>query len=82
MDRQPIYLTTIDENPNGSDVLVLVDGAISGQLDSFERVLDMFDGHDNGAVEAARARWRTLKDIGHELTYWQQTSQGGWKQNG
>ena len=82
VDRQPIYLTTIDENPNGSDVLVLVDGAISGQLDSFERVLDLFDGHDNGAVEAARARWRMLKDIGHELTYWQQTSQGGWEQNG
>ena len=82
MDRQPIYITMLDENPNGSDVLVLVDGTMSEQLDSFERVLDMFDGHDNDAVEAARARWRTLKDHGHELTYWRQTSQGGWEQKG
>jgi DNA polymerase-3 subunit chi len=81
-DRQPIYITTVDENPNGSDVLVLVDGTMSEQLDSFDRALDMFDGHDNDAVEAARARWRTLKDRGHELTYWQQTPQGGWEQKG
>ena len=26
-----------------------------------------------------RARWRRLKDAGHELTYWQQTPQGGWE---
>ena len=81
-DRQPIYLTTLDENPNESDVLVLVDGASTEQLDSFQRVLDMFDGHDNEAVEAARDRWRRLKDHGHELTYWQQTTQGGWEQKG
>ena len=81
-DRQPVYLTTVDENPNSSDVLVLVDGTTSEQLDSFERVLDVFDGHDNDAVAVARERWRTLKERGHELTYWQQTSQGGWEQKG
>ena len=81
-DRQPVYLTTVDENPNSSDVLVLVDGTTSEQLDSIERVLDVFDGHDNDAVAVARERWRTLKERGHELTYWQQTSQGGWEQKG
>ena len=79
-DRQPVYLTTHDENPNGSDVLVLVDGAESESLSSFARVLDMFDGHDVEAVEAARTRWRKLKEQGYELAYWQQTPQGGWKQ--
>ncbi|MCE2492506.1 MAG: DNA polymerase III subunit chi [Alphaproteobacteria bacterium] len=81
-DRQPVYLTAEDENPNGSDVLVLVDGVASANLETFARVLDMFDGHDSEAVEAARARWRDLKDAGHELTYWQQTAQGGWEQKG
>lgn len=81
-DRQPVYLTAADENPNGSDVLVLVDGAASANLGAFDRVLDMFDGHDAEAVEAARARWRDLKDAGHELTYWQQTERGGWERKG
>lgn len=81
-DRQPVYLTAADENPNGSDVLVLVDGAAPANLDGFDRVLDMFDGHDAGAVDAARARWRDLKEAGHELTYWQQTERGGWERKG
>lgn len=81
-DRQPVYLTAADENPNGADVLVLVDGAASANLGAFDRVLDMFDGHDAEAVEAARARWRDLKDAGHELTYWQQTERGGWERKG
>ena len=79
-DRQPVYLTTHDENPNGSDVLVLVDGAESESLSSFARVLDMFDGHDAEAVQAARTRWRWLKEQGYDLAYWQQTLQGGWEQ--
>tara|TARA_A100001037_G_scaffold306628_1_gene353437 strand:- start:335 stop:784 length:450 start_codon:yes stop_codon:yes gene_type:complete len=81
-ERQPVFLTTHDENPNGSDVLVLVDGVESERLGSFARVLDLFDGHDAEAVEAARARWRQLKDQGYELAYWQQTSPGGWEQKG
>ena len=79
-DRQPIYLTTRDENLNGAEVLVLLDGVASERLGTYERVLDMFDGHDAEAVEAARDRWRDLKDHGHTLTYWQQTPQGGWEQ--
>ena len=79
-DRQPVYLTTHDENPNGSDVLVLVDGAESESFSSFARVLNMFDGHDAEAVQAARTRWLKLKEQGFDLAYWQQTPQGGWEQ--
>ena len=75
---QPIYLTTEDENPNGAQVLALVDGVEISDLATFSRVLDLFDGHDADAVQAARKRWKSLKDAGHDLTYWQQTEQGGW----
>lgn len=76
---QPIYLTTEEENPNDATLLVLTDGVEPAYLDRFDRCLDLFDGNDAGAVEAARARWRRLKDTGHNLTYWQQTPQGGWE---
>ena len=36
--------------------------------------------HINSAsVEAARARWKVLKDQGHALAYWQQGEAGGWE---
>ncbi len=77
-DKQPIYLTTGDENPAGATVLVLVDNMESDELHNYDRCLEMFDGNDQVAVTAARVRWKTYKDAGHELTYWQQTEQGGW----
>ncbi|PCI44917.1 MAG: DNA polymerase III subunit chi [Alphaproteobacteria bacterium] len=77
-DQQPLYLTTGDENPAGASVLVLVDSMESHDLDKYDRCLEIFDGTDTQAVSAARVRWKTYQDAGHELTYWQQTEQGGW----
>ena len=77
-ERQPIYLTDGDENPNAADFLFLTDGA-DGPVDSFERCFVLFDGKDVAAVDAARNRWRDLKAAGHTLTYWQQTSDGNWE---
>lgn len=77
-ERQPIFLTTAEENPNKADILVLVDGADPAFVGDFTRCLDMFDGNDDAAVEAARERWKRWKAAGHELTYWQQTEGGGW----
>ncbi|HUZ74357.1 MAG TPA: DNA polymerase III subunit chi [Stellaceae bacterium] len=79
--RQPIWLTTADENPNGATMLVLVDGAASAQLAGFRRVCDLFDGNDEAAVAAARARWRAAKAAGHDLVYWRQTATG-WDRRG
>ncbi len=75
-DLQPIWLTDRDEAPNGAKYLFLLDGADSLALGGFERVFDLFDGRDEEAVEAARARFRTRKAAGHLLTYWQQTPKG------
>ena len=78
-EAQPIYLTATEENPNGAGLLVLTDGLEPGFIDGFERCLDLFDGKDEAAVTAARARWKRLADAGHELTYWQQSDRGGWQ---
>ncbi|QJE72424.1 DNA polymerase III subunit chi [Aerophototrophica crusticola] len=78
-DRQPVYLTPEDERPNGAQVLFLTDGAESGRMAEYELACDLFDGNDPDAVSAARRRWKTAKDAGHALTYWQQNERGGWE---
>ncbi len=78
---QPIWLTNGDENPNRASMLVLVDGVAAGDLSSYTRCADMFDGNSDSAVAAARERWRHAREAGHSLTYWQQTA-SGWERRG
>ncbi len=80
-DRQPVFLTAGEENPNNATMLVLVDGAPGTGLEAFQRVCDMFDGNDEAAVDDARQRWRSAKAAGHTLTYWEQTP-SGWVKRG
>ncbi len=75
---QPVYISTIDENPAQAEVLVLTDGALTDNFEGYSRVLEMFDGNNPTAVEQARSRWTNYKASGHDLTYWQQTDRGGW----
>ena len=78
-EAQPIFLTVEDENPNGAQVIFLVDGAAPGNVSGYERCVLMFDGRDETAVAEAREHWKRLKDEGHEATYWQQSEQGRWE---
>jgi DNA polymerase-3 subunit chi len=77
-DRQPILLTRGMENPNGAQALFLLDGAEPGELEAFERCIILFDGRDEAALEAARARWAALKSQKLPVSYWRQTAGGGW----
>jgi DNA polymerase III subunit chi len=74
----PIWLSDSQDNPNDAGMLILVDGVEAGDLASFARCADFFDGTDLAAVEAARNRWRRAGAAGHILTYWQQT-EAGWE---
>ncbi|MGH7154568.1 MAG: DNA polymerase III subunit chi [Acetobacteraceae bacterium] len=80
-DLQPIWLTTDDEAPNNARFLFLIDGAGSRRLGAFERVFDLFDGTNEQAVAAARARWAAARAQGLALTYWRQTPRG-WEKAG
>lgn len=77
--EQPIWLTDREENPNGARLLLLTDGMSAEGLADFDRCLDLFDGTNDEATAAARARWAVAKAAGHELHYWQQ-SEGGWRE--
>jgi DNA polymerase-3 subunit chi len=76
---QPILLTVSQDNPNGATVRFVVDGADPPPADGYERLVFMFDGHDNSQVEAARGHWTRNKTAGHSVTYWQQTDDRRWE---
>ncbi|MDP2121802.1 MAG: DNA polymerase III subunit chi [Hoeflea sp.] len=77
--RQPVLLTVGGEADNGATVRFVTDGAAIPALDGVDRLVMMFDGHDQLQLEAARAQWKTLKSGGHALTYWQQTPDRRWE---
>lgn len=78
--EQPVWITAEEENPNGATALVLCDSVMPQSLDGYERVFDLFDGHDEAAVAQARQRWKQWKDLGYALTYHQQNEQGRWEE--
>lgn len=77
-EDQPIWLTAGSDNPNGAQVLFLVDGAPLEAYEQYLRVCDLFDGGDPEAVAAARNRWRQAKAAGNSLKYWQH-GPSGWE---
>lgn len=82
---QAVWLTTGDENPNNATMRIFVEGAraadaaASGAAEAYERLILMFDGGDPDAVADARAQWKSLKEAGYTLSYWQQGETGGWE---
>jgi DNA polymerase III subunit chi len=65
--------------PNGAQGLVLLSGAEvqPEEVTGLERVWLLFDGADEGAVQAARAQWTRLTGWGMAAQYWAGDS-GGW----
>lgn len=77
---QPVLLTVNEDNPNGATVRFLIDGAqVPGDAASYQRIVLLFDGDDDDAVAAARARWSEAKAQGFEATYWQADESGRWQ---
>jgi len=78
--RQPILLTTGEENPAQAEALFLIDGAETGELDGYTRCVILFDGGDPEALAKARRQWTQIKAVGLPASYWKQTSRGWEKQ--
>jgi len=83
---QPIYLTEDGQNPNGANVRFFVEGAdmmlAEADVGSYERLIYIFDGRDDEAVERARETWKWARGSGQAATYWRQTETGGWQKQG
>ena len=79
---QPVLLTTTTANSNGAAIRFLVDGAVPGDIEGYDRAVFMFDGHDAAQLDAARSHWKTMKAAGHAVTYWQQGPDRRWQRKG
>lgn len=78
--RQPVWLTTENDNPNEAKIRFLVDGATIDDPSGYDRLVYIFDGHDNSEVEFARSCWKVHKEQDNtDLTYWQQKENGAWE---
>jgi DNA polymerase-3 subunit chi len=77
--RQPVLLTTEQDNANHAQALFLIDGAEPGALDGYERCILLFDGRDPEATALARERWKVFKSAGHPVSYWRQGETRGWE---
>lgn len=78
-DKQPIWVTAGNDNPNDADVVILTEGAIEEDFSGYNLSCQIFDGRDDSAVQNARALWKEHKDNDAlKLTYWQQNERGGW----
>ena len=78
-ERQPVLITTGNDNPNRADVLFLIDGAEPGDISPYQRCILMFDGRDEAALSVARKRWSDFKVAGREVSYWRQGDSSGWR---
>jgi DNA polymerase-3 subunit chi len=77
-DRQPILLTTGEENLNDAQVLFVLDEPPQ-DISAYERCILIFDGADEAAVTRARSLWSAWKAADLSVAYWKQGETRGWE---
>lgn len=80
---QPVLLTTEGAGGaagNDPTCLVSVEGAgvEALEVEKMDRVMVLFDGHDEAALQTAREQWRALTAAGVAAKYWSEAS-GRWE---
>ncbi len=78
-ERQPVLIAEDEANPNQAQCLFLLDGAEPENPSSFDRMIVMFDGQDEMAVNDARALWKKASGQGCTVSYWRQSPEGRWE---
>lgn len=77
---EPALITTSDQFANAPQVVFIIErAALPDDLSKFERIVYMFDGRDDEALNEARAQWKEIRAKGLESTYWQQDENGRWQ---
>ena len=70
-----------ESNPIGAEFLFLLHGAERSDMDSFERVFNLFDGRSEAQVIQAREQWRSWRgNDDMQMRYFAQDDTGKWGQ--
>lgn len=77
-DQQPILLSAALDSVKDFDAAFLIDGAELSDVSGLSRVMVMINGRSEADIARERGRWKTLKEAGANLTYFQQNARGGW----
>ena len=82
IEKQPIFISSNAQNENNAEILILADGAqlSVNEIKNYDRVLNIFDGNDNEALDKSRQYWKEIKSLDFELHYWQQKDNGSFEQ--
>ncbi len=76
--HQPIWLTTDNDNPINATVLVITTQEYATD-NTYERLLDIYDGNDPTSVQEAQERLEKYQKAGNEIVVWKQTLKGAWE---
>ncbi len=83
--RQPVLITVEEGNANAAEIVFYVGGTQPADwsgLNALSRIVLLFDGRDQAALDTARAAWKEAKAAGHDVTYWKESPSGKFeKQN-
>lgn len=78
-ELQPILLSASTDSAKGFDAVFLLDGADVADMHGVSRAMVMINGRSQDDVQRERGRWKTLKDAGANLAYYQQDERGRWE---
>ncbi|MEL7130442.1 MAG: DNA polymerase III subunit chi, partial [Pseudomonadota bacterium] len=76
---QPVLIHAAVENLNEADVCLLMDGTEVPPDAPFQRCMVMFDGGDEATRATARRQFKSAKENGQTVRYFQQSGRG-WKE--
>lgn len=78
-ELQPILLSSTTSSAKGFDAVFLIDGETVADMEGVSRAMVMINGRSQEDVQRERGRWKTLKDAGATLSYYQQDERGRWE---
>ena len=78
-ELQPILLSASMLSAKSFDAVFLLNGAAVEDMDGVSRAMIMINGRSQDDIKRERARWKTLKEAGASLAYYQQDDRGRWE---